>query len=184
MSQVAIRPSPPLVTADYPTASVACSLIGVALADDALPAVLARWDDMYTQRYTLGCDARLRRAVEVGVEAVVLRSGIAKTERKFISQMLNSTFEYRWVVGRDDSVRVDNGQELRQFTSFDGGCFAAHRHTRPTRLSAASTHTCCCPPAPILFVHAPSRSRQLLLLACSALTSQNLLPPLPSVFTD
>ena len=41
-------------------------------------------------------------------------------DRKFVSQMLNSTFEYRWRVAPDGAVRVDSGSQIRQFTSFDG----------------------------------------------------------------
>eukprot|EP00937_MAST-01D_sp_MAST-1D-sp2_P005340 g5340.t1 len=71
-------------------------------------------------RYVVGADAALRRALDVGVRAIVLRAGIPKAERKFVSLMLNSTFEYRWSVGADGRVTVDSGDEFRRFTSFDG----------------------------------------------------------------
>lgn len=71
-------------------------------------------------RYSADGDALLREALDVGVEALVLRADMPKAERKFVSLMLNSTFEYRWTVGSDGSVRVDGSDEFRRFTSFDG----------------------------------------------------------------
>ena len=46
------------------------------------------------RRYTSGEDARLRSAIEDGVECLVLRNEISEKERKFVSKMLNSAFEY------------------------------------------------------------------------------------------
>ena len=71
-------------------------------------------------RYSAAGDAVLREALDIGVEALVLRADMPKAERKFVSLMLNSTFEYRWTVGSDGAVRVDGSDEFRRFTSFDG----------------------------------------------------------------
>lgn len=72
------------------------------------------------QRYSMDADPQLRLAVETGVESVVLQQGMPKADRKFVTTMLNSTFEYRWKVGSDGSISVDPAEEIRQFTSFDG----------------------------------------------------------------
>ena len=71
-------------------------------------------------RYSTVSDAKLADAVEVGVPAVVLKTGMPKRDRKFVSLMLNSTFEYPWVTDADGSVRIDTNQEFREFTTFDG----------------------------------------------------------------
>lgn len=56
-----------------------------------------------------------------GVEGVVLKAEMPKDERKFVSQMLNAAFEYRWVTDlATGGVRVDHDQEFRNFTSFEG----------------------------------------------------------------
>ena len=72
--------------------------------------------DHYSTQY----DPKLAHAVEVGVPAVVLRPGMPKRDRKFVSLMLNSTFEFLWVTGADSSVRIDSSKEFREFTTFDG----------------------------------------------------------------
>ena len=75
----------------------------------------------WPERYSTAHDPVLHAAVHEGVEGVVLRQGISKAERKFVSQMLNAAFEYVWVTdARDGSVRVDQQQQFRSFTSFDG----------------------------------------------------------------
>jgi hypothetical protein len=71
-------------------------------------------------RYTTEGDADLHAAVHRGVPSLVLRKGMSKVDRKFVSVMLNSSFEYRWRTRPDGSVRVDLSQEFRQFGSFDG----------------------------------------------------------------
>jgi hypothetical protein len=70
--------------------------------------------------YSMQGDPKLAEAVALGVDALVLRQGIPKADRKFVTTMLNSTFEYLWAVDADGTVRVDQGTEIRQFTSFDG----------------------------------------------------------------
>ena len=72
------------------------------------------------ERYAIGQDAGLRAAVEDGVRSVVLRDGIGRAERKFLCQMLNAAYEYRWVVGPGGAVHVDLEQTVRAFTSYDG----------------------------------------------------------------
>ena len=46
--------------------------------------------------------------------------GMPKMDRKFISIMLNSTFEFKWTVAADGAVRVEHGQEFRKCTNFGG----------------------------------------------------------------
>jgi hypothetical protein len=71
-------------------------------------------------RYTTDGDTDLHAAVHRGVPSLVLRQGMSKVDRKFVSVMLNSSFEYRWRSRPDGSVRVDLSEEFRQFGSFDG----------------------------------------------------------------
>ena len=47
-------------------------------------------------------------------------TGLPKAARKFVTTMLNSTYEFRWRVAADGTVSVDQDTEFRQFTSFDG----------------------------------------------------------------
>ena len=54
------------------------------------------------------------------VRVVVLKPGVSKPERRFIAQMLNAAFEYRWLVGAAGEVHVDHDQAFRQFSSYDG----------------------------------------------------------------
>jgi hypothetical protein len=54
--------------------------------------------------YDMSRDALMRAAVREGVPCIVLRPGLPTAERKFISMMHNSTFEFRWVEGADGSV--------------------------------------------------------------------------------
>ena len=50
-----------------------------------------------------------------------MRPDIPEAERKFVSKMLNDSFEYLWRVDpRDGSVTVDAGTEIRSFDSFQG----------------------------------------------------------------
>ena len=72
------------------------------------------------ERYSTTADPLLAAAVEVGVEALVLGRGMPKSARRFVTTMLNSTFEFRWRVAADGTVRVDPSTEFRKFTSFDG----------------------------------------------------------------
>eukprot|EP01063_Lacrimia_lanifica_P021061 TRINITY_DN28314_c0_g1_i1.p1 TRINITY_DN28314_c0_g1~~TRINITY_DN28314_c0_g1_i1.p1 ORF type:complete len:293 (+),score=99.24 TRINITY_DN28314_c0_g1_i1:72-950(+) len=70
--------------------------------------------------HSVGKDDRLRDALSHGVPSLVLREGLPLLDRKFISLMLNSTFEFKWVVDPDGTVRVDRGTTLREYDAFDG----------------------------------------------------------------
>ena len=77
----------------------------------------AEWPEVYT---TAG-DVPLHAAVHEGVEGVVLRPQISKSERKFVSQMLNAAYEYRWIVdAKTGEAHIDTDTTVREFTSFDG----------------------------------------------------------------
>lgn len=72
-------------------------------------------------KYTTRYDGALHDAVNDGIVCVVLRPDIPLKDRKFISLMLNTTFEYKWVVDlKTAKVRLDLNQEFRQFETFDG----------------------------------------------------------------
>lgn len=73
-------------------------------------------------RYEACADAALQHAVGRGVPCIVLRSEMPLPERKFVSMMHNSTFEFRWVEGADGEVHVEHGDgaEFRHFSGFDG----------------------------------------------------------------
>lgn len=76
------------------------------------------------RRYWTSFDAKLHSAVKVhGVPCVVLRSGMSKQDRKFVSEMLNSTFEFRWVLEnpqQSSRVMLDITKGVfREFETFD-----------------------------------------------------------------
>lgn len=62
-------------------------------------------------KYTVGTDAALREAVYQGVNAIVLRPEITLRERETISRLLNSKREYKWNVGQDGSVDINDADE-------------------------------------------------------------------------
>lgn len=63
------------------------------------------WDDT---RYSVNEDVHLANAVRTGVRSVVLRD-IPRRERRFLSEVLNSSFTYAWCVSeKDGSVRITN----------------------------------------------------------------------------
>jgi hypothetical protein len=64
-------------------------------------------------------DVRLQKAVHEGVASIVLKPGITKKDRKFVSLMLNSAFEYQWIVNADGTVRIDPTGK-RESSLFDG----------------------------------------------------------------
>ena len=88
------------------------------------------------KRYWVNFDPQLKSAVkDHGVPCVVLRAGMCKRDRKFISEMLNSTFEFQWVLQDlheqqhylapnevvSSRVKLDVTKGIfREFESFDG----------------------------------------------------------------
>ena len=89
---------------------------------------LARDGTEGSGRYAIGDDARLRSAVHEGVPAIVLRGGMAKQDRKFVSQMHNALFEHAWVVRADGTVEVGQTSGFRRFSTFDGLAKHADSH--------------------------------------------------------
>ena len=69
--------------------------------------------------YSMDSDARLQKAVHEGVASIVLKPGITRKDRKFVSLMLNSAFEYQWIVNADGTVRIDPTGK-REASLFDG----------------------------------------------------------------
>ncbi|KAH9253649.1 hypothetical protein BASA81_008267 [Batrachochytrium salamandrivorans] len=77
------------------------------------------------KRYWTLFDNKLHSAVNEGIPSIVLGNGIPLLDRKFISIMLNSTFEFRWVLVDPSSkgssqVRLDNSETFREFSTLDG----------------------------------------------------------------
>lgn len=62
-------------------------------------------------QFTIGNDADLREAIEVGVNSVVLKHETPKPVRVKISQLLNSKREFLWTLNSDGSVNVEQMQE-------------------------------------------------------------------------
>ena len=63
----------------------------------------------------------LHAAIHEGVEAVILRPDMPKAARKFVSQMLNAAYEYKWVHdAHSGAVSVNAREQVRAFTSFEG----------------------------------------------------------------
>ena len=71
-------------------------------------------EDGEDRRYRTDQDPLLRVAVERGVECVVLGPGMTHADRKFVSQMLNSAFEYQMVVERGAEGRVVIDRSVRK----------------------------------------------------------------------
>ena len=71
-------------------------------------------EDGEDRRYRTEQDPLLRVAVERGVECVVLGPGMTHADRKFVSQMLNSAFEYQMVVERGAEGRVVIDRSVRK----------------------------------------------------------------------
>lgn len=63
------------------------------------------------EHYLIGTDENLREAIEVGLDAIVLKSGIPLRDRETISKFLNSKREYKWTVHEDGSVDIGNAVE-------------------------------------------------------------------------
>lgn len=79
-----------------------------------------RGDPYLPTNYNLdSVDAPLRKALDLGVPSVVLRQETPKAHRKFISKMLNSTYELKWEVRADGTVLATQ-EEFREFGSFAG----------------------------------------------------------------
>jgi hypothetical protein len=73
-----------------------------------------------TVHFTIGDDAALREAVEVGVPSVVIKHETPKPVRIKISQLLNSKREFMWTLNKDGSVNVENMQENDEYcTQFE-----------------------------------------------------------------
>jgi hypothetical protein len=62
-------------------------------------------------KYVIGADEALREAVEVGVDAVVIDSGIPLREREIISKLLNSKREFKWDVNADGTLNILGAKE-------------------------------------------------------------------------
>eukprot|EP00746_Dinoflagellata_sp_MGD_P033342 gnl/MRDRNA2_/MRDRNA2_17951_c0_seq1.p1 gnl/MRDRNA2_/MRDRNA2_17951_c0~~gnl/MRDRNA2_/MRDRNA2_17951_c0_seq1.p1 ORF type:complete len:456 (-),score=100.15 gnl/MRDRNA2_/MRDRNA2_17951_c0_seq1:147-1394(-) len=68
-------------------------------------------------QFTVGQDADLREALEVGVNSVVLKHETPKPVRIKISQLLNSKREFLWTLNKDGSVDVENMKENEEYCS-------------------------------------------------------------------
>lgn len=81
--------------------------------NQALNLFLNECDSIYPDKppYTIGTDAALREAVSLGPDALVLKNGIPLDERMIISRLLNSKREFKWNVGPDGSLRIDDAVE-------------------------------------------------------------------------
>lgn len=68
------------------------------------------WDR--SRIYTVGSDVHLRSALRNGVRSIVLRRDIPRRERRFLSEVLNSSFTFSWDVATDGSARITHAPKL------------------------------------------------------------------------
>lgn len=83
------------------------------------------WPDIATGgrwHFDVGDDVKLRRAVLNGVPAVVLSGRIPRRARKFLSEVLNSSFGFRWNVDEETggaTLNSDVSIEATQASAFE-----------------------------------------------------------------
>jgi hypothetical protein len=89
--------------------------------NQALNLFLCECKDIYGEnRYLVGNDHKLKEAVEVGVDAIVLRNAIPLRDRETISKLLNSKREYKWQVAEDGSIDIlDAKEDTHQVKQFE-----------------------------------------------------------------
>merc|ERR1712176_1237756 len=61
------------------------------------------------ERYVVQ-EANLRRALDDGIDSIVLSSEIPESDRSFVAEMLNQTHGRKWRCGEDGKVEIEDGE--------------------------------------------------------------------------
>jgi hypothetical protein len=67
-------------------------------------------DEQVPAQYGFGADAPLREALQGGVDSIILKPGISREDRKFVSLLHNNLFEYPWRIAANGEIIVDRTQ--------------------------------------------------------------------------
>ena len=63
-------------------------------------------------------DGALKKAVDEGVESIILRSEMTMAARRELAHLLNKTHDMYWTVDRDGKVDISN-VEAKNFSQFE-----------------------------------------------------------------